>query len=189
MNSNKNCVSFTTAKLLKTAGWHLGSDHSYVKDAFLKDPAKKLGNSVPRVDDILYYCHAENDDGSKTYPDLKEEDWIKWSYVFVDNWWRNDQESYMRWPMYEAPLISEVLMRIEDEFNISISIFCNGEYKSYVYNIREFEFHEGTGWEEYHYEFGVPKKNDWYGATNEAIQVALKRIIKARKTNNQAVKA
>lgn len=187
MRTNKNYVSFTTAKLLKTTGWHLGSDHSYVKDAFPKNSKDAIWKKFD-VDTILYYCHAEEEDGSKTYPSIKEEDLIVWKYVLVDHYWKNDCESYMRWPIYEAPLISEVLMRLEDEFNISISIVCNG-HKSYMYNIREFEFNEGTGWVETHYEFGMPKKSDWHGAVNEAIQVVLKRIIKARKTNNQVVKA
>jgi len=186
MENNKNCVTLKVAKLLKKVGWHLGSDFSYVKDAFLKDNSKKLWGTVDSVDDILYYCHAMNEDGTKTYPDLNEKDWITWKYTLTSHWWRNDLERPRAWEPYEAPLISEVLTRLEDEKHFCVSIICKG-YKSYTYEIREYVHKPGT--REYQvghfYNKGIKTKEDWYTVVNEAITVILEKIIEDKANKKQ----
>ena len=179
MENEKNYVSLSVAKLLKKAGWHLGSECSYIKEAYAKNPKKKLWGKIDRVDDLLYYCHLENEDGTKAYPDLNEKDWITWKYTLVNSWWKNSEKSYMRWEMYEAPLISEVLTRLEDEKHYCISIKCNG-YKSYMYEIREFHLVDSV-YQEKHYEFGMPMRGeDRHSVVNDAITVVLKRIIEEK---------
>ena len=179
MEEFKKFVSLATAKLLKKAGYCLGSDHSYVKQAFMKHKDKKLWGKFSRVDDVLYYCHAEDENGVKLYPDAKESDWITWKYVISEFWWRNSEESFTRSQMYEAPSIFDVMAWLEKNFHICISIRCNG-YKSYMYEIREFHL-VGSEWQEKHYEFGMPKREaDRYSVENDAITVALKRIIEEK---------
>ena len=179
MEEFKNFVSLATAKLLKKAGYCLGSDHSYVKQAFMKHKDKKLWGKFSRVDDILYYCHAEDENGVKLYPDAKESDWITWKYVISEFWWRNSEESFTRSQMYEAPSIFDVMAWLEKNFHICISLSCTG-YKSYKWEIREFAFaSKGKEWKEVYFDSGKPKKSgDRETVANDAIIAALELIIK-----------
>lgn len=150
-----NYVSFEVAKLLKELGWSKGTQGGYVLQPKLKDPSKKWDRypklNMSRLDDVLFYCNTENEDGTKTYPDLVEEDWVEWEYAYTRSVYviNTDDENNMMYDWLEAPMILDVIEWLREEHGYCVG-FKNNPTKigSYTWELAIYDKEDTNGdWE------------------------------------------
>jgi len=188
MNENNYHVSLDVAKLLKAAGWSRGTQGSYGLRAELKDPEKKWDRCpklpMNRVDDVLYYCNAEEDDGTKTYPDLVEEDWIKWVYKYTGDFYviNTDDETDLFYEYYEAPMILDVIDWLREEHGKCIGFKPDpSKMGSYTWEITRYEKDENNTWRYLGLVTEIPKSpKSLTDCANEVITRCLHSVLNSK---------